>query len=342
VKAVRFHQYGGPEVLRLEDVPTPSPEAGEALIRVGACGVNHIDLDLRAGTSGFPLSLPHILGIEIAGEVAALGCNVKEPAAGERVLVPFGVACGQCRECLSGRGNLCQVRVGAGYTRPGGYAEYLTFPAAHLRPLPDALSFTDAAATLVAFSTAWHMLVNRARLQAGETVLIQAAGSGVGSAAVQVARYAGARVIATGSTDEKLEAASKQGAEETINYVREDFVARVLDLTGGRGVEVVLEHVGGDVFTRSLKCLAPDGRLVTCGGHAGETPQISIIEVFRKELQVIGSRRATRLEMDTVMNLVARGTFRPVISEVLPLAEAAEAHRRLAERRHFGKFVLTP
>jgi NADPH:quinone reductase-like Zn-dependent oxidoreductase len=342
VKAVRFHQYGGPEVLRLEEVPTPSPEAGEALIRVGACGVNHIDLDLRAGTSGFPLSLPHILGIEVTGEIVALGPGVTARAVGERVAVPFGVSCGECRECQSGRDNLCLLRIGAGYTRPGGYAEYLPFPAAVLRPLPASLSFTDAAATLVAFSTAWHMLVNRARLQVGETVLVQAAGSGVGSAAIQVASFAGVRVIATGSTDGKLEAARKLGADETVNYAREDFVTRVLDLTGGRGVEVVVEHVGGEVFTHSLKCLAPNGRLVTCGAHAGETPQINIIELIRKELQVIGSRRATRLEMDAVMNLVARGTFRPVIDKVLPLGEAAEAHRRLAERRHFGKLVLMP
>lgn len=342
MKAVRFHQYGGPEVLRLEEVPTPSPEAGEALIRVGACGVNHIDLDLRAGTSGFPLSLPHILGIEVTGEIVALGPGVTARAVGERVVVPFGVSCGECRECQSGRDNLCLLRIGAGYTRPGGYAEYLTFPAAVLRPLPASLSFSDVAATLVAFSTAWHMLVNRARLQAGEIVLVQAAGSGVGSAAIQIARFAGARVIATGSTDAKLEAARELGAHETVNYAREDFVTRVLDTTGGRGVEVVVEHVGGEVFTRSLKCLAPRGRLVTCGGHAGETPPINIIELFRKELHVIGSRRATRLEMDTVMNLVSHGTFRPVIDEVLPLGEAAEAHRRLAGRRHFGKLVLVP
>ena len=342
MKAVRFHRFGGPEVLQLEEVPVPVPGPGEVLIRVGACGVNHVDLDLRAGVSGFALDLPHTLGIETAGEIVALGEGVAPDMLGERVIVPFGVSCGECRECLAGRDNLCQLRMGAGYTRPGGYAEYLTFPAGVLMRAPEGLSSIDAAATLVSFSTAWHMLVNRAALRPGETVLVQAASSGVGSAAIQIARFTGARVIATGSSASKLQAARALGAQEVINYASDDFVARVRDLTDGRGVDVVVEFVGGEVFTRSLDCLVPDGRLVTCGAHAGEKPTVNVIDIFRRELRIIGSRRATRLEMRRVMELVAAGTLRPVIDSVLPLAEAAEAHRRMEERRHFGKLVLTP
>jgi len=342
VKAVRFHQFGGPEVLRLEDIPDPVPMAGEILLRVRACGLNHLDVDCRAGVSRLPLTLPHTLGREIAGEVVALGPGVDSVRIGDRILAHIAPACGRCGACLAGRDNLCQKPNLPGIHCPGGYAELAVVSAWGMEGIPPQLSFQEAAAVPIAFGTAWHMLITRGRLRAGETVLIQAAGSTIGSAAIQVAHLAGARVITTAGSDAKLAKAKALGAHETINYREEDLVAAVRRHTDGRGVDLVFEHIGGEVFAQSLACLVPGGRMAVCGAHAGEVVPLDIIDLFRREIDLLGSFRAPSTELRQVFDLVVQGRLRPVIHAAFPLAEAAEAHRVMERREHFGKLLLVP
>jgi len=328
--------------LRLEDVPDPAPMTGDVLLRVRACGLNHLDVDCRAGVSRLPLVLPHTLGREIAGEVVALAPGVDSVLVGERVLAHIAPACGRCGACLAGRDNLCQKPNLPGIHRPGGYAELAVVSAWGIEAIPPQLSFQEAAAVPIAFGTAWHMLITRGRLRAGETVLIQAAGSTIGSAAIQVARLAGARIIATAGSDGKLSKAKALGVHETINYREEDLVAAVRKHTDGRGVDLVFEHIGGEVFTKSLACLVPGGRMAVCGAHAGEVVPLDIIEFFRREIDLLGSFRATSAELRQVFDLVVEGRLRPVIHAAFPLAEAAEAHRVMERREHFGKLLLVP
>jgi NADPH:quinone reductase-like Zn-dependent oxidoreductase len=338
-----FHRFGGPEVLEAGETRVSPPAAGEALVRVRATGINHVDLDVRAGTSRIPLTFPHILGREFAGEIAALGGSAGALREGDRVWVACRLPCGACEYCLSGRDNLCERGGYFGLDLPGGYAQYVKVPLAALQPLPAQMSFEAAAASQIAFGTAWHVLINRGGLRAGQTVLIQAAGSGIGSAAVQVARLAGARILATASSDQKLQRAGALGAHHLINYSTEkNFVPRVLELTGGKGVDVVMEHIGGEVFTRSLECLKMDGTIVTVGAHAGEVVPMDIIPFFRRQLRLIGSKNATLPELRTVMGLVAEGKLKPVIHAAFPLAEAAQAHRVVDSRELFGKVLLLP
>jgi len=328
--------------LRLEDVPDPAPMTGDVLLRVRACGLNHLDVDCRAGVSRLPLFLPHTLGREIAGEVVALAPGVDSVLVGDRVLAHIAPACGRCGACLAGRDNLCQKPNLPGIHRPGGYAELAVVSAWGIEAIPPQLSFQEAAAVPIAFGTAWHMLITRGRLRAGETVLIQAAGSTIGSAAIQVARLAGARIIATAGSDAKLSKAKALGVHETINYREEDLVAAVRKHTDGRGVDLVFEHIGGEVFTKSLACLVPGGRMAVCGAHAGEVVPLDIIEFFRREIDLLGSFRATSAELRQVFSLVVESRLRPVIHAAFPLAEAAEAHRVMERREHFGKLLLVP
>lgn len=342
MKAVRFHEYGGPQVLKVETAPDPTPESGEVVIRVRACALNHLDLDLRDGSSRIPLDLPHISGLEIAGEVTAVGAGVNTYKPGDRVMPSFYMHCGHCEFCRDKRENLCANVQGFGISRPGGYAELVAAPVGSLLRIPDAMSFDQAAAGQIAFGTSFHMLISRARIKSGETVLVQAAGSGVGSAAVGIAVAAGCRVIATAGSEEKLRKAEGLGATHTINYRTEKFLERVLDLTQGRGVDVVFEHVGGEVFTDSVKALAKGGRLVTCGAHAGEVPNIDLIDLFRREATVIGSYTYTPFELRQVMLLMESGKLKPVIHKAFPLDQAAAAQDVLARREQFGKVILNP
>ena len=340
MKVAWFHKFGGPEVLVHEEAPKPAPKPGEALVRVRAVGINHVDLDHRAGTSRIPVTFPHILGREFAGEVAGNAGEFKE---GDRVWVTCRIPCRRCELCLAGRDNLCVKEGYFGLDIPGGYAEYVAVPIANLNALPSQVRFEDAAAAQIAFGTAWHVLINRGGLQAGQTVLIQAAGSGIGSAAVQVAKLAGAAmIIATASSEKKLEQAKALGATHLINYSRGKFADQVMALTGGRGVDVLMEHIGGEVFTESLKCLARGAIIVTVGAHAGEVVQFDIIPFFRRELRLAGSKNASVLELRKVMGLVAEGKLKPVVHKALPLAQAAEGHRVVDSRDFFGKVVLLP
>jgi NADPH:quinone reductase-like Zn-dependent oxidoreductase len=342
VKAVRFHEYGDRGVLRYEDAPDPVPQAGEALIRVRACAVNHVDIDIRDGISRLPLVLPHILGFEVAGDVEALGEGVTDVKVGDRVSPLFQIHCRQCEWCERGEHMHCENITMLGVQAPGGYAEYVAAPAWALIQLPESLSYADAASIQTTFSTVWHALVTRAKLREGEWVLVNAAGSGVGTAGIQVARMLGGRVIASAGSDAKLERARELGAEATVNYLTEDLAARVRAATDGRGVGVVMESVGGDVLAASINSLAKDGRIVTVGGHAGEVVPVDVILLFRHQWSLIGSVRATEPEIRHVVDLVGQGRLRTVVHHTFPLAEAAEAHRVLEDREQFGKVILAP
>ena len=329
-------------MLRVEEVPDPALGDDDILVRVRSCALNHFDIDLRENVSRWPLPLPWILGLEFAGDVASVGRNVRGFSEGERVWVLHELPCLECEHCLSGEDNLCLAAEMWSVQKPGGYAEYIAAPARAVLPLPDSISYDAAAAGQIVFTTAWHMLVTRGRVRAGDTVLVSAAGSGVGHAALQVAKLAGATVIATAGSDEKLTSARADGADHTINYNSDQVTATALELTGGRGVDLVVEHVGGEQFASCLGALRKNGRLVTCGGHAGEVVDFDIVPFFRNEWQVIGSRTGTTKEIRLVMDLIAAGKLRPRVHAALSLEEAAEAHRILENREHFGKLVLNP
>lgn len=342
MKAVTFEQTGGPEVLRFGERPDPVPRADEALVRVRACGINHLDLWVRAGLPGIEPEMPHILGNDIVGEIVAVGGAVRHLGAGARTLVLPTLSCGVCAACMNGDDHLCRQYDVLGRKRNGGYAELVAVPAVNCLPFPERLGWEQAAAVPLVFLTAWHMLVGRAALRAGEDVLVIGAGSGVGSAAVQIGRLLGARVIATAGTPAKLERARALGANEGIDHAREDLAARVRELTAKKGVEVVLEHVGGRVFEAGVASLARNGRLVTCGATAGSKVALEINALFGKHLTLMGSWMGRRAELVEVLKHVASGALEPVVDSVLPLAEARRAHERIEAREHFGKVVLVP
>lgn len=342
MKAVIFYKRGSVDRLRYEEVPTPQISADEVLVRVRACALNHLDIFARRGAQGVKAPLPHILGIESAGEVAEVGAEVHNVNVGDRVMVNPRISCGRCEYCLAGHDNLCLKGKFIGIQLDGGYAEYLKAPAANMVLLPPTLPYEAAAAIPVAFGTAWHMLVTRADLKAGETVLVLAAGSGVGSAAVQVAKHLGARVFATASTDEKLARASELGADEVINYSQGKFSHAVKRLTGNRGVDLVFEHVGPATWEQSVASLALNGRLVTCGATTGRWGRTDLWSLFGKQLSLLGSYGVAKKDMEAVVELVGQGKIKPVIDRCLPLQEAALGHKLLEERDVFGKVILKP
>jgi NADPH:quinone reductase-like Zn-dependent oxidoreductase len=336
--AVRMHAYGKP--VRLEEVLAPVPARAEVVVAIEACAVNHLDLDLIDGTSRIPLELPHILGLEGVGRIHAIGEGVSGWRVGDRVMVLEEIPCGRCEDCVAGNQNRCDEGCWIGVSRPGCYAEFVAVPAGGLLRLPDGRPAVEWAAVQGAFGTAWHMLITRGQLRAGETVLINAAGSGIGSAAVQVARLAGARVIATAGSQSKLELALELGAETAVSYAAPGWGQELLERTSGRGVDLVYDHVGGSVLIESLNLVRKGGRIVTCGAHGGETVPLDVIELFRAERSIIGSRTCTMREIQTVIDLVAGGRLEPVVDSTYLLGEAAEAHARMRRREHFGKIVL--
>ena len=343
MQAVVFHEFGHSDVLRLEELPDPEPGLGEVLVDVTATALNHLDVDVREGTSRFPIELPHVPGVEPVGRIAALGDGVEGWRVGDRVAVYLIATCGSCRYCVTARESLCTAPdwfVGMG--SPGAYAERVTCKPTQLIRIPDGVSDVEAAAANIAFGTAWHMLVTRARVRPGETVLVNSVGSGIGSAAVQVAKLAGAFVIGTSSRKDKLEKASELGLDVGIDYTSESVAETVMRITGERGVDVVFEHVGGELFQKGLDCLKFSGRLVTCGAHAQEVVDFDLIPLFRGQKSVIGSFVYERDEFEKVLELADRGQITPLVDSTFPLAETKAAMERMESRDFFGKIVLTP
>ncbi len=341
MKAIVFHQHGGPEVLHYTDVPEPKLHANDVLVRVRACALNHLDIWVRRGLPGVPIPLPHIPGSDIAGEVAHVGAQVTRVKVGDKVVLNPGVACGKCVHCLAGRDSHCREFTNLGYMIDGGCAEFVRCPEVNCFPLPANLTFEQAAAVPLVFQTAWHMLVSRAGLRPAEDVLVVGAGSGVGSAAIQIAKFFGARVIATAGSDEKLAKARQLGADEVIHHGIHKINDEVKRLTNRRGVDVVFEHVGTATWEQSVASLALGGRLVTCGATTGFDAKVDIRFLFSRQLSLLGSYMGTKDELNTVLKLVGQGRLHPVVDRVLPLASCAEAHAILEHRKQFGKIVLT-
>lgn len=342
MKAVVFTEHGGPEVLQYGEAPEPTIKANEVLVEVRACALNHLDVWARKGLPGIDIKLPHILGNDIAGVVREAGELVTWVRAGDEVMLQPGVSCGHCVECLRGRDNLCPEYDMLGYRRDGGYAELVAAPGVNVIPKPPVLSWEEAAALPLVTVTAWHMLVTRASVQPGEDVLIHAAGSGVGSVGIQIARLRGARVIATAGSDEKLEKAKELGADEVVNYTREDWPKEVRRLTQKRGVDVVFEHTGAETWPGSIAALAKNGRLVTCGATSGYDARTDIRQIFYRHISVLGSFMGSKAELLDAMKFVERGTIRAVVDRSLPLFEARRAHELMEDRAQFGKLVLIP
>ncbi|MCA1817339.1 MAG: zinc-binding dehydrogenase [Acidobacteria bacterium] len=342
MRAVVFHEHGGAEVLRYEERPDPTIRANEVLVEVRACALNHLDVWARGGLPGIEIGLPHILGNDIAGLVREVGEVVDWVKPGDEVLLQPGVSCGHCVECLSGRDNLCPAYDILGYRRDGGYAELVAAPAVNVVPKPKNISFEEAAALPLVTLTAWHMLVTRARVEPGEDVLVHAAGSGVGSVGIQIAKLRGARVIATAGSDEKLAKARELGADETINYTRGDWAREVRRLTDKKGCEVVFEHTGAATWGGSTSALAKNGRLVTCGATSGYDARTDLRQVFYRHLSLLGSFMGSKSELLAALKFVGRGQIRAVVDRVLPLREARRAHELMEDRAQFGKLVLQP
>jgi NADPH:quinone reductase-like Zn-dependent oxidoreductase len=341
MRAAVIRAHGGPEVVGLEDLPDPQAGPGQVLVAVRAAAVNHLDLWVRRGWPGLVLAFPHVLGSDVAGVVEAVGAGVAEVKPGDPVVLNPALGCGRCERCLSGEENLCRRFAILGEHVSGGQAERIAVPARNAIPKPRNLSFEEAAAVPLTFLTAWHALVARARVRPGETVLVHAAGSGVGVAAVQIAKLHGARVIATAGSDAKLTRARALGADEAVNYETQDFVKEVKRLTGRRGVEVVFEHVGKKTWEGSIQAAAIGGRIVTVGATTGHDPQTDLRHVFYRQLSILGSTMGTAGELAQVLRFVEEGKLRPVLDRVLPLAEVRRAQELLAERAQFGKIVLT-
>lgn len=356
--AVVFRRHGGPEVLEWAEIPTPTPGPGEAVVAVKACALNHLDIWTREGMPGTTIPMPHVLGCDVAGTIHALGASAgswkmataggsraTHPSwfVGQSVVVAPGISCGDCPECRAGRDSRCPKFQILGFQVDGGYAQFVKVPVRNLVAITtERWDYPQWAATPLVFLAAWHMLMTRGQLQPGETVLIHAAGSGVGSAAVQIAKWRGATVLTTVGDPAKVAKARALGADHVIQYKTEDFAKAALALTKDRGVDLVFEHIGPATWAGSLRALARGGRLVTCGATSGQDVTMPLRFLFVKELSVLGCYMGGRREVDEVLRLVADGTLKPVVDTVFPLKEAATAHRRMESRQHFGKLILTP
>jgi NADPH:quinone reductase-like Zn-dependent oxidoreductase len=342
MRAIVLREHGGPEVLHEEQIDTPEPGPGEVRVRIHAVALNHLDLWVRRGGPAFKLTYPHRLGSDIAGTLDAIGPGANGVGKlGDRVVVQPGLSCGHCAACLGGHDNLCREYRILGENAQGGYAEYIAVPAGNVVAAPANVDDAHAAASLLTFMTAWQMVVHKARAAPGDVVVVNAVGSGVGVAALQIAKLYGATVIATASTRAKLDRARELGADHLVDSTA-DVLAAVKQVTGRRGADAVIDSVGGEVFVTSLRAVRPGGRVVTCGATAGFHPAIDLRHVFFRQVEVLGSTMASKADLLAVLGHVAAGRLRPIVHEVLPLARAADAHRLLEERKAFGKVVLEP
>ncbi len=341
MRAAIFAKRGGLDVLQYTEVPDPKIAPNEVLVRMRACGLNHLDIYTREGSHGVKAPLPHIGGIEPSGEIVEVGSAVQNYCVGDRVLVGAFTWDETCEYCRAGHDNLCINRKIIGVNLDGGFAELVKSPANTIIHLPDSLSFEQASAIPAAFGTAWHMLVTRARIQPGEWLLVLAVGSGVGSAGVQIGKHFGCRVIATSSSDEKLQKALEIGADYTINYREHpNFQHDVMRITGNRGVDIVFEHVGETTWRQSIASLRLTGRLVTCGGSSGRAGETDIWSLFWKQLSLLGSNGVTHGEFHDLLELFKQGKLRAVIDRTFPLSQTREAQQYLVERKQFGKVLL--
>jgi len=342
MKALAFHEHGGLDRLKYQDVADPKIGAGDVLVRVKAAALNHLDLFVREGIPGLKLPLPFWTGCDIAGEIAEVGGSVSGVAVGDRVVVNPNLHCGHCEYCQKGQHSLCVSYGILGEHTHGGLAEYVKADGRKVLKLPEAVRFEDAAAFILVNMTAWRMLVSQARLRAGEDLLIIGVGGGVSSTGVQIGKLCGARVWVTSSSDEKLERARALGADECINYSKDDWVKVVGQKTGRRGVDVVLENVGAATWPGAIRALGKGGRLVTCGGTSGPICETDVRQVFWKQISIIGSTMSTNAEFAEVMGQFFRGRLKAIVDSVMPLEDGVAAQQRLAEGKQFGKIVLTP
>lgn len=339
MKAVRIHAFGGPEVLRYEDIPDPKPRKDQVLIRVRACALNHLDLWVRKGLPGVPL--PHILGSDIAGEIVEVGEYVTGFKTGQRVLLAPMHFCNRCAKCVAGLQNQCLEFSVLGNRVDGGNCELMAVPAVNVIPIPDSLDFVHAASVPLVFLTAWHMLTGRAAIRPGQTVLVLGASSGVGIAAIQIAKLFQATVITTAGNEEKLAKARALGADHGINHYQQKISEEVRRITNKQGVDIVIEHVGPATWDESVKSLKPAGTLVTCGATTGPNVGIDLRFVYSRQLSLLGSYMGTMGELYEVLGHVFAGRLKPVVDRTFPLQEIRAAHEHMEHSQMFGKIVLT-
>jgi NADPH:quinone reductase-like Zn-dependent oxidoreductase len=339
MKAVRIHEFGGPEVLRYEDAPDPVLRKDQVLVRVRACALNHLDLWVRGGLKG--VSLPHILGSDVAGEVVEAGEYIKDVKPGTRVLLAPMVFCNHCEQCMDGHHNFCSQFAVLGNTVDGGNCELIAVPRQNVIPIPDALDFVNAASVPLVFLTTWHMLLGRAHLRAGQTVLVLGAGSGVGSAAIQICKMMGATVITTAGDERKLEKGRELDADYTIDHYKQKIADEVRRITNKQGVDIVFEHVGQATWPDSVRSLKPGGALVTCGATTGYDGQLDLRVLFAKQISLLGSYMGEMGELHEVLQHIFSGKLKPVVDRTFPLSETRAAHEYLKKGEMFGKVVLT-
>lgn len=342
MKAVQLLTHGTPGQFQFGDVPDPVPGADEVIVRVRACGVNHLDLWLEQGDLPMPIALPRIGGSEVAGEIIALGEDVDQWRVGDRVAVQSNLFCGACEFCLRGEDSICLNAKLLGIQCDGGFAEKVRVPARCIVALPEALSFETSAALTLAGSTAMHMLTDRTEVRAGDWVLVVGASSGVGSAAIQIAKQLGGRVVATASSPAKRDLAIKLGAECAVDSSKADWPAEVRKVTNKRGVDLVIEHVGGVVLQSVFHCLARGGTVVTCGATGGREVPMQLWPFFVKQHRLIGSYGRNRGDLTTTLEWAADGRLKPVIHQVIPLPGVSNALELLRSRQVLGKLVVKP
>ncbi len=340
MKAVRIHEFGGPEVLRYEDVPDPKLRKDHVLVRVKACAMNHLDIWVRKGLPG--VKLPHILGSDVAGEIVEVGEYVTGFKTGQRVLLAPMHFCNHCAKCVAGLQNQCRQFTVLGNGVDGGNCELIAAPAVNIIPIPDNLEFNQAASVPLVFLTAWHMLVGRAAIRQGQTVLVLGASSGVGIAAIQVAKLFHARVITTAGDEQKLEKARELGADHGINHYKQKISDEVRKITNKEGVDIVVEHVGVATWEESVKCLKPAATLVTCGATTGPAAGIDLRFLYSRQLSLLGSYMGTMGELYDVLGHVFAGRLKPVVDRAFALQDIRDAHEYLENSKMFGKVVLNP
>lgn len=342
MRAVIFKEHGGIE--KLEEAYVPVPELGkrDVLVKVTACALNHLDLWTLAGMPGIKISMPHVLGCDIAGEVVETGKKARAIPCHKPVIVAPGISCGHCPYCQSGWDSLCKEYKILGFQMNGGLAEYVKVPARNIIPVSKHHSLEEWAAVPLSFLTAWHMLVTHGKLGKKESVLIHAAGSGIGSAAIQIAKLFRARVITTVGGEEKLKRAKALEPDDVINYKTKDFQTEVMRLTRGEGVDAVFEHIGSETFAKSLLCLKKKGRLLACGATSGRSVTLDLRYLFTRQLSILGSYMGGIHELKRVVRRIERGKLRPVLDKVFPLREARQALNRMITRENFGKIILKP